>query len=231
MKKLLVLIFIFGTLSTFAQKRLVGFEAGINLTNITKQRFETTTNWQSGSRLALTYQNLLKKRFSFSTGVEYVQAGFDSTIEYTNNTGNTLGTSDISFRFDYIRIPVKIGWRYGGRIYGFTNLGIAPGAIIFARTTIPSFESNNFSITQSKQVVTENVRRYDVTALAEIGGGYKINELFRIYASLRFDHSLTTFSTPFYFNPANLWHYGFSFSVGTKYRLSAKKEKTTLSQS
>lgn len=224
MKKLILFLFIVSSITTSGQDKLVGLQAGINMTNISKQRFDSNTNSQTGLHVELNYENQLTKHFSFSTGLLYTQYGFDIPVQRFDNVGNPLSDGYAwTYRFDYLKVPIKVGWHFGNSIYGFGNIGFAPGVIMYAETYKPSFSGPIFSDPEETIIETSNVRRYDVSGLAELGGGYKLNEQFRIFGLLGFQHSLTTFSTPFYFNPSNLWHYGFSFSVGAKYKLAKKK--------
>lgn len=181
--------------------------------------------------IALSYENLLKKYFSFGVDVLFTQKGFYTPVVFTDINGNPTGEGySILDRYNYVALPVKVGWRFGHEFYGFGNVGIAPGMISYADRKIPSYRVGNIIYEGEQLVLTDIVRRIDVAGLVELGGGYHISEELRVFGIAGFQHSFTPFSTPFYFNPANLWHYGFNFSVGAKYRLPAKKEELTQSQ-
>ena len=68
--------------------------------------------------------------------------------------------------------------------------------------------------------LTNNVTKFDLAGLLEIGGGYKFKKGYWLYSSIGYQQSFTTFSNSEYFANSKIRHNGINLTVGLKYALT-----------
>lgn len=66
------------------------------------------------------------------------------------------------------------------------------------------------------------VSKFDFGGLIELGCGYELTDKFELFSSLAYRKSLMTFSNANYFDTSKMRHYGYSISIGLKYKLNEK---------
>ena len=220
MKNIILIILTVTTLKSVGQNNFLGIIGGANLTNATSVNFLTTTN-KTGFCGGLTYEYLLKKHFSFGADIIYNQRGFNNDIVFTDKTGNPTGiTSTNQFNYDYISIPLKVGYNIGNKFYGFANIGVSPSFLIDAKTKFPTIDIDGNVNGSETLNVTNNVTKFDLAGLVEIGGGYKFKDRYWLFTSFAYQQSFTTITNSDYFTNSTIKHYGLTFSVGLKYSVT-----------
>jgi hypothetical protein len=215
MKNILPLLIVFSSLTLVAQKHLVGIQGGVSLTNVKTVNFPKQ-EFKSGLTGGLSYEYLLKSNFSLGADLLYVQRGFNSRLIFTNAIGQMTGENAISkMRYDYVSLPIKASFKLGEQFYGFGNIGLAPSILVETEFTIPGILGGESQVLRA----TDKVSKFDLAGLIEVGAGYKIQERFLLFASVAFQHSFTTITNANYFSNGDIYHYGFTFSLGVKYAL------------
>jgi hypothetical protein len=221
MKQLAAIILMIISISASGQIRHIRINAGLGLTNIDKKEFFDDTETRQGLSVGLTYEYTFKNNISIIAGMTYDQRGFRVPYNLRDNTGITIVEGEtIKFNYDYLSLPLKAGYRFGEKVYGFGNVGIVPALLINAKQFHPGYKTD-FEEREAETVdVTKYVSKFDFATLVEIGAGYNLNAEYNIFASVTYQRSISTFTNDEYFDNGDLRHTGLTLSVGVKYRLT-----------
>lgn len=226
MKKITVLILIILSLKVAGQNNNVGIVGGINLTNVTVKpiAYPLPTGNRIGFTGGLTYEHLFKNNFSIGADVIYIQRGFTNKIFLTDASGNVLGDATIKFGYDYISIPIKAGFTFGKKVFGFVKAGVLPSYLVSAKTIAPTFDASGKVNGTENVDETKIVTKFDIAGIAEIGGGIKVKEKAWLFLSFAGQYSFTTITNKQYFGTGTIIkHYGMSLSIGLKYNITKAK--------
>lgn len=213
MKKVILIILTITSLTVSGQNHLFGVKGGVNISNDKFNddpiHFETknTVSYIRG----LTYEYLLNKHFSLGAELLYEQRGWNVDVPTFDELGNPGKTLTNKEDFSYLSLPIKVGYRIGGKLYGFMNLGAIPARLLSCKVTHPI--ENGGAVYD----VYSQYKNYDIAALAEFGGGYKIKDRIRLFSSFTYQHSLITANVPRDIYSLELTHYGMSLTIGVKY--------------
>ena len=221
MNKILLTILTIASLNVSGQNHLLGVKGGVSWTNITATNFISDNHYRTGLAIGLTYDYIFKKHFSTGADIIYNQFGFTNDLIFTDDLGNpTGGKATIKFNYDYISIPLKVGFNYGKTVYGFANIGLTPSILVDAKTITPTIDFNWTIIPGETYNVTSKVNKFDIGGLVEIGGGYKFKDRYWLFTSFSYQHSFTTITNSDYFANSKIRHYGMTLNLGLKCALT-----------
>jgi hypothetical protein len=217
MKITIQFLLVLSTFPAVGQNHYIGTKFGLNVTNVHLSNFTIDNENRIGFIGGLTYEYKFNSKLSFETDFLYSQKGFTKDLFFTYNTGTLTGEKTTTyFNYDYLSIPVKIGFGFGNKVSGFSKLGIVPSILINAKTIEGKIDGISDEHTYN---LTEQVRRFDFSGLVEVGCNFKIHEQFLIFSSLAYQQSFTTITNDDYFSDSKIKHYGISVFVGLKYAL------------
>jgi hypothetical protein len=217
MKNIFIIILTISTLKVAGQNHLIGVKVGANSTNITSTNFISETDSRSGLAAGLSYEFLIKRHFSIGADFIYNQRGVTYDMVFTDNIGNPTGEKYITkFNYDYVSLPIKVGFNIGTKLYGFTIIGVIPSLLVEAKTTTPTFDMDGNFTGNKTFNVTNRVSKFDFAGIAEIGGGYKFNNRFWLFTSFAYQHSVTTITNSEYFANSIIKHNGMALILGLK---------------
>jgi len=211
------------TITVNGQNHLFGVKggAGANWTEVTATNFLKDRNYRTGMAIGLTYDYLFKKHFSAGVDIIYNQRGFTNDIIFTDDLGNPTGRKEIiKFNYDYLTVPLKVGFNYGKTVYGFANIGLTPSILVDAKTITPTIDFNGIIIPSETSNITSRVNKFDIGGLVEIGGGYKFKGRYWLFTSFSYQHSFTTITNSDYFANSKIRHYGMTLNLGLKCALT-----------
>jgi hypothetical protein len=223
MKKVLLIMFISISIGAFGQKHFIGVQAGINLTNLTAKDIFNDTKMRAGLIGGVNYELKISEKYQFGIDALYSQQGFIDKMIYVDDYGNETGDNEnFKFNYDYISIPIKVGYKIGDIIKVIPGIGLVPSILLKAETIMPGFDSNGNVIGHETVDTKDYVSKFDLGGLVELGLERKLSDNILLCHSLTYKHSLTTFSNSDYFVGGKMRHYGFSISFGLKYGLKIK---------
>jgi len=223
LKKLLLIILTGISMNLAGQVHSIGIQFGSNLTNVTSDNSFEGSKFRSGIIGGFNYEYLFKDNFSLGADLLYSQQGFKYKLTYTDSNGYLFGGSaDSKLYYDYLALPIKFGYSIGHKLKGFAKVGVCPSILLKAETTMPLEDSKGNLIGYQTFDDKENVSKFDLGGLIELGADYGILDNLKLFTSVSFRQSLTTFSNSLYLNESTTRHYGFAFSLGLKYNLNKK---------
>lgn len=216
MKKLITILLIVCSTPTIGQKHYIGLSGGVSRTQVSFDESAFDTGFRTGIVGGLKYERTVNNDFFIGLDFLYSQRGFTRDFILTARTGQVIGVSAAPHDFNYLSLPIKAGVTVGERLSGFVSLGVVPSILIEAKYTIPGVDGFYQEETYS---LIEEVPRFDLGGMFEVGGNYKLNERLLLFTSLWYLQSFTNISSDNYFTDRTSRHYGISLSVGLKYAL------------
>jgi len=222
-RKIFLLLLTFTTITVNGQNHFIGVESGVNRTNVAAKNIFDNENFRTGLNIGITYDYIFKNHFSAGADIVYNQRGFTSDINFTDFLGNPTGQKEtLSFYYDYLTVPLKVGYNYGTTFYSFANIGLTPSVLLDAKTIIPVIGLAESVLFRERYNVKNKVNQFDIGGILEIGGGYKFKDRLWGVLSFSYRHSLTTFTNSTYFPDSKARHYGVTVNLGLKYALTIK---------
>jgi len=217
-KNIFLLLFTFATLTVNGQNHLIGVTGSVNWTNVTaNNNFASDINYRTGFATGFSYDYIFKKNFIIGADILYNQRGFTNDIIFIDENGNPTGQkATTNFNYDYLTIPLKVGYNYGKTFYCFANTGLTPAILIDAQTITPKIEF----LPSEQNDVTDRVNKFDIGGIVEVGGGYKFEDRFWLYLSFSYQRSFTTITSSDYFANLKIRHNGMAINIGLKYALT-----------
>lgn len=215
MKRIFLVLLALTAITVNAQNHLIGMKGGVNCSNISNSP-RVDFNFKIGFAGGLTYDFLFKKYFSTGIDLIYEQDGASIHNITMYDTERQPHIVDIQYDYAYIWLPVKIGFNYGNKLYGFLNIGITPSFLVKSKENIIINEYQTSTVNG-----IESTSKFNISGFAEIGGGYKFNDRYFVFMSLLYHHSI--FSHVRYgmiYDYLEMRHYGFTANVGVKYALT-----------
>jgi hypothetical protein len=224
MKRLLVIILIAISLNVFGQDHWIGFQGGLERSNVTSTNSFSDTKFRPGITCGFNYELRFHNKWSLGADLLYTQKGFNFKTVFTDNFGNVTGKSDKSQQlYDYLSIPIKIGYTIGNKLKGFAKIGICPSTILKAEGIYPVVDINANYLRTDKYNYIHTVSKFDLGGLIELGARYGLKNNLELFSSFTYNKSFTTFSNDKFFKDSKMRHYDFSLAVGLKFKLHVKK--------
>lgn len=230
MKKIILLFLTIATITVNGQNHLLGIKCGTSRTQVKDNNFTESISLKRGFRkglsFGLTYDYLFKKYFIAGADIIYNQRGYINEYQSTNGLGNPVGEVLITkYFYDYITVPIKVGFIYGKTFYGFINICMNPSILINAKTISPTtqyIQIQGYIIPSSKPPNPKNANKFDFGGLYEIGCGYKFKKNLWLFTSLSYQQSFTSITNSKYIPNDEIKHFGMTVNLGLKCAL--KKE-------
>jgi hypothetical protein len=226
-KLLLFLVLAFLGFQATAQNHFIGIKGGPAWVNIAPLGDKAKNTARSVIAEEITYEYLLDKHFSLGAGFSFNQQGFgyrDITSFQIPDISEYNYKSD--YRFDYFSVPIKAGFNVGNSWYSFVNLGLSPSFLNKAEVQTKRFNLNGIFIGSETENRLDQMQKFDLFGLFEIGGGYKVKQRFWLFAAFTYqvgllDNYLTISNTEsdyYSFREMNL-------ALGLKYALTSYSKK------
>ena len=160
------------------------------------------------------YEYTFRNRLSLRTELAFQQKGFKSVgFIYDLNSNNGTRRAEISARFNYLSIPLKIGYRSKGENYIVGRLGL-----------LSAYSPMNTGIIKVEgwetQRNSENFEQFDLALSLEAEYYYKLTDLIGINSGLMLDYGLKNFGNSSF----QLRNFGLALKAGLTWQFSKSKK-------
>ncbi len=141
MKNLFLWVPCLVALNVYGQNQYAGVTGGILLSN---NNIRNSQNLDDRSAFAggLTYTFHFNERLTFGADRLYLQRGFRDDIYFTDQSGYVEEEKLFRFNFDYVAVPLKVGYNFGQQLYGFVNVGVMPSFLDQSVIKSETFDAN-----------------------------------------------------------------------------------------
>jgi len=222
MKRKLILLSVFViSINVSGQLHYIGLQGGLTFSNISDDDFVENSKFRKGITSGLNYEFQFSRNLLIGADLLYVQSGYLSDLIFMDEIGNVIREKAVvKDYYDYLSLPIKLGYEIGNKIKGFVRIGINTSILLKAQMIIPTFDDNFQETGEYKLDVTNDVRKLDLGGIIELGGRYELNEKFELISLIGYRHSFTTSTSSTYFESQVMKHYSFNISIGLKYKLN-----------
>jgi opacity protein-like surface antigen len=220
MKKLLLLILIALSMSAGAQEHTIGVRGGLNFTNITGADYYRDMENRKGMNAGITYEWQLPGKIRLGMDVLYSEQGYIDYFVEMDEFGNKGNTYEIKNNYDYLSVPIKIGYAIGEKIKLIPRIGIVTSYLLNAETILPAMTVNGETY-ESQTYQLGNIRKFDLAGLAELGVEFKLSDHLLLEPDLAYKYSFNGIHVEKLIGVdiEDMRHIGFAASVGVRYVL------------
>lgn len=223
MRKIIIIVFSIIAIRTYGQIQTIGFQLGLNLTNITAKEYFEDTKYRKAILTGIQYEFLFSNKYSLGLDVLYSQQGFNEDFSFimVDKYGEliTIAPNEIiKYKYDYLLVPLKIGYSFGNTLKISPKFGLCPAILLDAKMVFPEINENGIKI-EEETIYHKNVSKFDMSGQLEIEVKYQINNKMELLTSALYRQSLTKFSNDNYFKESKMIHFGFSFCIGLRYKI------------
>lgn len=222
MKVILTIIIVSINLIAISQSNYIGLKGGVNWCNQTGNNYfknsESIQRFSFGIDYAFRFKNNLK----IGGNILYSQTGFKLPFEFTDEFGNPINVRPVysEFLYDYLSIPIKVGYEYGNKGFVYGNIGMATSFLLNAKTISPVLNENLEEVGRTENEITDQVAPIELGGIIEIGFGHTFFEKIGVYVEGNFHHGLTTITTKDYFSGKTIYNYRASANLGIRYKIN-----------
>lgn len=223
MRNLLMAALVMGCLQTMGQVHYVGVQGGLNLSNCTENIKAGDKRYKAGLVSGFNYEYRIRDKYTIGADLLYSQQGFNDLMTFLIEpkiqfplSGPDYRETEVRMRYNYLSLPLKVGYTRGEQLKGFVKAGLSPSLLIASGIKLLD---DDFPFEPKKLNLYDDVPKFDLGALVEAGAGYVLNEQTELFSSLSYRRSFTTISKEGHLQGAGLKHYLFSLSFGVRYRL------------
>lgn len=217
MKKYLLIIFLFGSIISFAQNHFVGVQSGINYSNIDSKSslsgYESHRGAKSLSSFSVgfVYEYRFKKGILFGSGIQYERKAYEDFGIYFPEDSDYVWAVSKSTN-DFVGVPIKIGYSFGEKWSGFVYLGLQTSYLLKA------YKYYSYMISEDKYDKTGDLNRFELGGIIELGTGYMITNRLNLFLNSSYLHAFTDISKVSNLDQKLL---RINLSLGIKYALKA----------
>ena len=190
MKKVMIavpfmLIFCLGQL--FGQKNMfnIGIEGGTNLTFLHKNTTAFPSNPGFGFAGGVSFQYNFSGRIGIKTGINFERRITKGSLEFTDENGQSLGTTRTNAHFDYMVVPVmgRLTWADKGKFY-YINAGPHIGYLLRQINDLGAgyVVNDNLVLVENNTAIFEN---FDIGISAGVGAMFPINQKLYLTTEVR----------------------------------------------
>jgi len=214
----LTVLLVFVAHNTWGQKQSLDLKGGFSWCDQTGDFFNNTDPLVRGT-YGLNYHFQFKNRVQIGAGLMQTQTGFEAPIVFTDVNGNQIGTvsASTSYVFNYLSVPVRIGFQNGNKFFYYGNLGLNASVLTNAEITLPIFNENLEVIGEDKFDLSDKVAPFEFAGFLEVGSGYMLDEQLGIFAEGSFCHGFSSLTSSNFFADNTFYAYRTNLLLGLKF--------------
>jgi len=229
LKFIVLAIFTCLAMNVNSQTHKIGVLAGGSMTNVChSSAFFDKTGYNPGFHGGIHYHLKFENKMTLMVDLLYVQKGFAYDFEYqAYNDDLELydGTSEYNFAYDYISLPVSIGYAFGDKFSVTPYLGIAASRLVQAKHKYNLHDDNDNLMDEGEENKYTVLPRYDWPVHAGLYLEYTIGKNLTVFSKFHADYSLNAISGKQYFSESELTHYGYALSFGLSFSINSNQNE------
>lgn len=219
MKKFLLFIGILISSVSFGQLHSVGFHLGAMGTSLGK----TFGNGESKPKIdftgGLNYQYRFTSHLTLGVNLEYTQNGAQIPEELLDQDGNIIAENYSSWDWNYVSIPLIVGYDIGGVISFKPKVGLVPSILNRAFYNFKSFEGT--TLAPYKESYYSEAKKIDLAGMVGIDFTTRFHSG-SLFLSLDARYSVTKLNNGDFFNTSlfdPMRNRSFSACLGVRFNI------------
>jgi hypothetical protein len=195
-KSLLVVFLILSSIS-FGQLHSVGFHAGAMGTGVGSSFSNGESKPKVDFTAGLNYQYRFTTHLTLGGNLEYTQFGAQIPVEYEDNSDNIVTSEYASWDWNYVSIPLIIGYEMGGAISFKPKVALVPSILNRAFYNFKSYP--NTTLAPYKDSYYSQANKFDLAGMIGIDLAARFHSGV-IFLGLDLRYSLTKLNTDSFFS-------------------------------
>ena len=210
----LLTTFLLATLVAPGQDSFIRSSTGFVRCNI-NSRADAQYKYKSGISTLITFNRKLNDQIYWGLGLSYQNLGFRIELVMVEEIGgqlNPIGVSLENWNFEYLSIPVYLGYQTGSRYKFIAELGFVPGVLTRSVLTVPVPGGS------TDQDVTEFIDRLNLPISGVLGVRRELNELYSFDLTISYQQGINNIEFSNLSERNKNQHHAFIFSLGMAYK-------------
>lgn len=222
MKKIFITLLVLFSISSFAQNHYLGLKGGVNIANISGDNIPKDASSYIGFSAGLSYDFNLKNNILLGADLLYDRKGYIDKITFTNEEGVSQGLHNTYQQFNFVSLPIKVGYSIGDKLSAYAYFGIVPSYLINASYFVYEIDKPETSEYKHANDWTEHYSKFELSGLVEVGANYLLTKKFLITLSGNYMHGFNKVEFDSDFVDLSYFHNRFNISLGIKYALKSE---------
>jgi hypothetical protein len=217
----LAVLLVFVAHNTWSQKHTLDLKGGLSWCDQTGDFFNNTGPLVRGT-YGLNYHFQFKNRMQIGAGLMQTQTGFNAPIVFVDINGNEIGAASTptSYAFNYLSVPVRIGFQNGNKFFYYGNIGLSASFLTNAEITSPILNENLEVIGEDKFDLSDKVAPFELAGFLEVGGGYMLNAQLGVFAEGSFCQGFSSLTSTIFFADNTFYAYRTNLLLGLRYNFN-----------
>lgn len=215
-----------------SQVHRIGFVGGARTSNVFNSFEGINTYAQPGWLGGITYEYEFANKLNFSSDLILYKAGFLLRQDFIDELGDLRPNQEIPFKYNYVGIPLRIGYSKGEKFMVTTKVGLCPAMVLFAKYITPGGVVNGKQQAVYHSSFQPQIKQFDISTMLEIGGGVNMGNRARLkvdligtisYMNHTPDEFYIGYRSTLFGNPTNqqMKHYACGINFGIDFKLGA----------
>ncbi|UKN00234.1 outer membrane beta-barrel protein [Paracrocinitomix mangrovi] len=199
MKKYLLVFSLLISSFSFSQLHSVGFHVGGMGSSVGKTFWDGDAKIKYSLTGGLNYQYRFTSHLTLGGNLEYTQFGAQVPIEFTDQAGNYVATVYSSYDWNFISIPMMVGFEMGGKFRIKPKVGIVPNILTSMVYNFKPYTGGNLVLKATKTSFYSDANKFDLGSLI----GFDMSVPFHsgvVFLGVDFRYSITKLNNDNFFN-------------------------------
>lgn len=223
MKFGVLLVFFFFQSAIFGQVNSFGLINGVSFSTVSSRNFLNDISFKYGYSGGFEFVHSFENRVHLKTGLIYSQKGFRTVFYTTDNWGNPVNFgAKSSYNYNYVSIPLSIGYQYGSSFFGEIDVGISFEGLVNSNSRL--LIGNDEILSKS----TKEVNPFDICPNISLGQGYCFKNELSIILFTEFSHGILQLNNVDYFSGSHILNKNFflRFTLRKSFNMKTTKEQS-----
>lgn len=181
---------------SFGQLHSLGFHGGAMGTSVGSTFFNGDSKYKIDFTGGLNYQYRFTSALTVGANVEYTQFGARVPVDFVDQTGQLIATAYSSWDWNYVSIPLIVGYEMGGKVSIKPKAALVPSVLTRAVYNFIPYDGS--SLTPYKDSYYSSANKFDLAGMA----GFDVSARFHsgtLFAAFDFRYSITQLNSDTFF--------------------------------
>lgn len=223
MKKIFIALLLLFSISSFAQNHYLGAQFGLSSSSLYGKHIDDNAGFIKTFSTGLTYDYKMKNGVLLGSGLLYERKGFQNWFNTLGMDYNSAyGFPGSIVNYNYLGLPLKVGYQIGRKWTGYFYLGLVPAYLLDANYKLGK-QAGPFAPVEVKYDITDEVNRFELSGLFELGSAYKLNDKWVLFLNASYLLGLTPVDKDYKdYEDSTPKNHRFNVSLGVKYALKSE---------
>lgn len=144
-----------------------------------------------GGNFSFTFDRVFLRFITMGFELNYINRGYKLPVTYTDVNGVPLGQINMTYRFNYVGLPIKLGFQVGNKNYFFGNVALV--SAILSKAVSEVDPNPSLGVVGGSSNIYPSAQQYAFSKQVELGMGVTPVRNMKFYFSLSKQFAMTNF--------------------------------------